>query len=139
VKISKEEHKSLALWAAECAEHVLPYFEKKYSKDSRPRKAIEACRAWANDSIRIGEARNAAFAAHAAARNAKKDNHLAACFAARATGHVAAIAHVPKHVVAMMSYAVKAAEAAGVLNEREWQYQHLPQNLQSIIENYEKR
>ena len=26
----------LAIWAADCAEHVLPYFEERYPKDDRP-------------------------------------------------------------------------------------------------------
>ena len=32
--------------AIECAKHVLKIFEKKYPKDKRPRKAIEAASAW---------------------------------------------------------------------------------------------
>ena len=43
--LDKQHQKSLALWAADCAEHVLQYFEEKYPKDDRPRKAIEAGRA----------------------------------------------------------------------------------------------
>jgi len=46
--------RSLALWAADCAERVLPYFEEKYPRDDRPRKAIEAARAWARGEIRVG-------------------------------------------------------------------------------------
>ena len=32
-----------------CAEHVLPLWERRSPKDDRPRKAIEATRAWADD------------------------------------------------------------------------------------------
>src|ERR1035437_7035790 len=32
--------------ACECAMHVLPIFEKKYSTDKRPRQAIETALAW---------------------------------------------------------------------------------------------
>ena len=32
-KFSKEDQKLLALWAADCAEHVLPYFEKDFPKN----------------------------------------------------------------------------------------------------------
>lgn len=39
----------IVLVACSLAEKVLPLFEKKYPNDSRPRKAIEAARAWAND------------------------------------------------------------------------------------------
>ncbi len=73
IKFNEDDHKSLTLWATDCAEHVLPYFETEYLEDNRPRKAIEAGRAWAHGEMTISEARIAAFAAHAAARSA---NHI---------------------------------------------------------------
>jgi hypothetical protein len=45
--LHERDHGSLALWAADCAEHVLTYFEETHPKDDRPRKAVEAGRAWA--------------------------------------------------------------------------------------------
>ena len=36
MRLDKGDHRSLALWATDCAEHVLPYFEEKYPKDDRP-------------------------------------------------------------------------------------------------------
>jgi hypothetical protein len=27
MKLEEQDHKSLVVWAADCAEHVLPYFE----------------------------------------------------------------------------------------------------------------
>jgi hypothetical protein len=56
----------LALWAADCAEHVLSYFEGEYPEDDRPRNAVEAGRAWVRGEIKMSEAGSAAFAAHAA-------------------------------------------------------------------------
>ena len=126
-KLDKKDQKDLALWAADCAEQVLPYFEKKYPKDYRPRKAIEAARKWAKGKIMVGEARRAALSAHAAARNASQASARAA---ARSAGHAAATAHVAGHAPHAADYAVKAAETAGVTNEREWQYQRLPKHLQ---------
>jgi hypothetical protein len=128
-KPDKRDQKALALWAADCAEHVLLYFEKEYPKDDRPCKAIEAGRAWAHGKIKVGEARKAALDAHAAARGV---NQAAARAAARSSGHAAATAHVAGHAPHAADYAVKAAEAAGVANEREWQYQRLPKHLQYI-------
>jgi len=43
-QVDGQDRESLALWAADCAEHVLPYFEEKYPEDARPRRAIEAAR-----------------------------------------------------------------------------------------------
>ncbi|MFH0848837.1 MAG: hypothetical protein V1857_04990, partial [archaeon] len=50
-KYNKQDQRSLATCAADCAERVLPYFEKAYPKDDRPRKAIEACRTWVRTEV----------------------------------------------------------------------------------------
>jgi hypothetical protein len=128
--LSKLDHKTLVIWATDCAEHVLPYFEEKYPKDNRPRKAIEAGCAWIRGEIAMSEARTAAFAAHAAARDANPD---AARAAARAAGHAAATAHVAGHAVHAATYAARAAGHtvdstdvdAAIAKERDWQYQQL--------------
>jgi len=105
---AKKDHKSIVLWAADCAEQVLPYFEKEYPKDKRPRKAIEAGRAWARGEITVSEARAAALAAHAAARNSK---NAAARAAARSAGHAAAAAHVASHAPHAADYAAASTKA----------------------------
>ena len=109
-RLDQQDQKSLALWAADCAEHVLPYFEAKHPEDGRPRQALEAGRAWARGEIKCGEARAAAVAAHAAARDS---NHPAARAAARAAGHAAATAHMAGHARHAAAYAVTAATQAG--------------------------
>jgi len=63
--MDRQDHGSLALWAADCAEHVLPHFEEKRPGDARPRRAIEAGCAWARGGMKMSEARAAAFAAYA--------------------------------------------------------------------------
>ena len=135
-KLNKQDHRSLVLWATGCAEHVLLYFEKEYPEDDRLRKAIEAGRAWVRDEITVSKARAAAFAAHAVARDA---DHPAARAAARAAGHAAGTAHVAGHAPHAADYAVKAAEAANVTGEREWQYRHLPKHLRPIASTFLKR
>lgn len=134
MRLDKRDHRSLVLWATDCAEHVLPYFEEKYSQDNRPRTAVEAGRAWVRGEIAMNEARTAAFAAHAAARDAEG---AVARAAARAAGHAAATAHVAGHAGHAATYAVTAATAAVPIasavaasaKERDWQYQHLPKHL----------
>ncbi len=113
----KLDKRTLVIWATDCAEHVLSYFEEKYPKDKRPRKAIEAGRAWIREEITVGEARTAAFAAHAAARDVEEGVTQAV---ARAAGHAAATVHVAGHAIHTAIYA-----AAFIDNERMWQYQHL--------------
>src|SRR5208282_186298 len=58
--------KTLRLFAADCAEHVLGIYEKQYPKDERPRKAIQAARDFANGLIDANAANAAAYAAYAA-------------------------------------------------------------------------
>jgi len=135
--LDKGDHRSLALWAADCAEHVLPYFEEKYPKDDRTRKAVEAGRAWVRGEMACGEARAAAVAAHAAAREADEG---AARAAARAAGHAAATAHMAAHARHAAAYGVKAATyaavptdaAAAAATERDWQYRRLPEHLRPV-------
>ena len=124
----------MAFWAADCAEHVLPFFESVYPGDSRPRNAIEACRRWASTGVfRMAEIRGASLAAHAAAREAKEND--AACFAARAAGQAVGTAHVPQHAFGAAYYALKAVAATGgdVAGEREWQAERLPEGLREEI------
>lgn len=130
--VRKTDHKTLAVWAIDCVERVLPYFEEKYPEDHRPRKAIEALRKWIRTGIfKMADIRKAALDAHAAAREVNEDN--AARSAARAAGQAVATAHVPTHSVGAANYALQAiyratitsdADAA-VAKERDWQYQHL--------------
>lgn len=131
-EVSQEDQRALATWAADCAEHVLPFFEDRYPGDDRPRKAIEACRAWVRTGVfKMADVRRDSLGAHAAARAAEAGS--AAQFAARAAGHAVATAHVPSHAIGPAWYGVKAAEAAGVHGEREWQYRRLPEHLQRYI------
>ena len=61
--------RELQLWVADCAEHVLPFYESVYPGDNRPRRAIVAARAFANGEIDAA-AGAAAYAAGDAARAA---------------------------------------------------------------------
>jgi len=130
--VCRTDHRKLAIWAADCAERVLPYFEERNPEDDRPRKAIEATRAWAKTGVfKMADVRKTALAAHAAAREVEEDD--AARSAARAAGQAMATAHVPRHAIAAAIYATTAvrdaansSEAdAAALKERNWQYRHL--------------
>lgn len=127
---SNSDHEPVTIWAADCAERVLPYFEDTYADDPRPKEAIEAGRRWVRGELEMTEAREAAFSAHAAARDTDDD---AAYSAARAAGHAAATTHVPSHAVHAARYAATAVrDAAAPVDtsttaaaERNWQYHHL--------------
>jgi hypothetical protein len=124
----------LTIWASDCAEHVLPYFEEIYPEDDRPRKAIEAARAWVRGDLPMVDARKAAFASHAAARDT---NNATAQAVARAAGHAAATAHVADHARHAAASAVKAATTAEITGdataaESDWQSRRLPEHLRSV-------
>jgi hypothetical protein len=138
-KYDKQDQKLMATWAADCVERVLPFFEKAYPKDDRPRKAIEACRTWVRTGVfKMADIRGASLAAHAAARDAKENN--AACYAARAAGQAVATAHVPQHAFGGAYYALKAIAVADpahaeveVAKERNWQARHIPAKLRQEV------
>lgn len=124
----QKDQQLLAHWAADCAERVLKLFTATRPNDERPAAAIAAARAWGCGEMRVGEARKAAFAAHAAARDTDDE---CARSVARAAGHAAATAHVANHARHAAAYAIKAV--ANVEAEREWQRQHLAPHLQSVV------
>ena len=65
-KRDEHDHRLLVFWAADCAKRMISHFEGNYPEDDRPRKALEAGRAWARDEITMSEARTAAYAIIAA-------------------------------------------------------------------------
>jgi hypothetical protein len=128
----KDHHELMAEWASDCAEHVLPLFSA-HSLDDRPRKAIAIARAWARGEVSVGEARQAAFAAHAAAREATEKPAVAV---ARATGHAVATAHMADHCLAAAHYALKARTSnQNEDSERSWQLDRLPDEIRPLIES----
>src|SRR5438874_5429297 len=66
--LTDADHHLLAVWAADCTEHLLHHFEQARPGDERPRRAIDLARAWARGEITMTPARTAAGHANAAAR-----------------------------------------------------------------------
>lgn len=131
------DHRLLAVWAADCAQHVLPFFEQEQPGDDRPRRAIEQVRAWARGEITMTQARTAAGHAMGAARTLSG----AAREAAYAAGQAAAVAHVAAHELGAAAYAIRAARAAASAEERleagrrecQWQRAHLPDDIRELV------
>jgi hypothetical protein len=133
--LSDTDHQLLALWAAECAEHVLPYFEDQQPSDSRPRAAIAAARAWARGEMRMMDAR--ACGGHA--MGAARPLHGSARYAALAAGQAACVGHVPEHDLGAAAYAIRAAKAANPHDssagraERDWQRSRLHDQIRGLV------
>ena len=135
--LADDDHRLLAVWAADCAAHVLHHFEAVRPGDDRPRRAIDLGRAWARGEIAWAEARTAAGHANAAAR----DLRGAARHAAYAAGQAAAVGHVAAHELGAAAYAIKAARAAATEDEGEaarhlecqWQRAQLPEEIRELV------
>jgi hypothetical protein len=135
--LEDDDHRLLATWAADCAEHVLHHFEQVRPMDDRPRRAIDLGGAWARGEIRWAEARTAAGHANAAAR----DLRGAARHAAYAAGQAAAVGHVAAHELGAAAYAIRAARAAAPEDESQmagrlecrWQRAQLPEEIRELV------
>ena len=89
VNKGKTADKILRLIAADCAERVLPIFEKQYPGDDRPRKAILAARDYANGKIGAASMAAAGAASIAAAGAASMASAWAAAGASMAAAGAA--------------------------------------------------
>ena len=135
--LQDSHHHLLAVWAADCAQHVLHFFEEKQPNDDRPRRAIELARAWARGEITMSQARAAGGHAMAAARVLSGS----ARYAAFAAGQAAAVAHVAAHELGAAAYAIKAAGAAALNGqtaeagrlECQWQRAQLPSEIRDLV------
>jgi hypothetical protein len=131
------DHHLLAMWAADCAQHVLHHFEAEQPGDDRPRRAIDLGRAWARGEISWWDARTAGGQANAAARDLKG----AARHAAYAAGQAAAVGHVAAHELGAAAYAIRAAQAAAMQDQRQeagrlecrWQRAQLPREIRDLV------
>jgi hypothetical protein len=136
--LDEPNHRRLADWAADCAEHVLPMFAAGCPDDDRPARAVATARAWSRGEATVTDAREAAYAAHAAAREATDP---VAREVARACGHAVATAHMADHELGAAFYAIRAvrlasppseAQAAGQ-RECRWQRDRLPDDIRELV------
>lgn len=135
--LTDAHHHLLALWAAACAEHVLPIFDAARPDDDRPRRAIEHARAWVRGEVGMMQSRAAGGHAMAAAR----DLRGAPRHAAFAAGQAAVVAHVAAHELGAAAYAIKAARAAAPnkdeheagRRECDWQRAQLPGAIRELV------
>ena len=141
--LADADHHLLAVWAADCAEHVLHHFERARPGDDRPRRAIELARGWARGEVTMTRARAAGGHANAAARElAGAPRH-----AAFAAGQAGAAAHVAAHELGAAAYAIKAARAAAPEGERDaagrrecrWQRDQLPDLIRELVLDDQRR
>jgi hypothetical protein len=130
--VTKTDKKILALWAIECAERVMHFFEEKYPQDHRPRAALKTLEMWiATGDFQMSIVRKASLDSHAAARDVGEESPARS--AAHAAGQAVATAHVATHAYGPAIYAQQAIHRVSsvedadmaVTRERDWQYKRL--------------
>ena len=135
--LQDDDHRLLAVWAADCAQHVLLHFEQARPGDDRPRRAIDMARAWARGEVTMTLARSAGGHANGAARQLSG----AARHAAYAAGQAGAVAHVAAHELGSAAYAIKSARAVSPEEKRDeagrreclWQRAQLPSAIRGLV------
>lgn len=127
--LSEADRRTVAAWAADCAEHVLGIFETAAPGDSRPRDLINRARAFARGELDVAEGIRRRFVGGVPAREVQV---AAAAAAARAAGQAAATPHMGAHALGAAAYAAKAAGLAApdrgeaVSEQTRWQLDHMP-------------
>ncbi|GAA4073332.1 hypothetical protein GCM10023065_29950 [Microbacterium laevaniformans] len=123
--LSEPDRRLVAAWSADCAERVLPLFEREAPDDDRPRDAIARARAYARGELdSAGEIRRRFVAGRAAASVTSP----AAIAAARSAAQASGVAHMGAHALGAAAYAVKSVSTArpdDVDAEIEWQLQRM--------------
>lgn len=126
--MAEEDRRLVAVWAADCAERVLPLFEREAPDDDRARDAIARTRAFARGELTAAGEIRRRFVAGRAAQAATTP---AGAAAARAAAQAAGVAHMGAHAFGAAAYAASAVELAhpddsdARAEEVHWQLAHL--------------
>ncbi len=106
--MAAQSKETIGRWCLDYAQSsILPVFERRCPGDARPRRAIEAARAWFSGKVKLPAVRAVILnECHAAAR--ELDHDPAAQAAARACGQAASCCHVPAHALGLAYYGAAA-------------------------------
>lgn len=128
--LSGENHRQLAIWACNCARHVIPLPGEELGPEIE--QVLLTAESWSNSSATVGDARQASLKAINLA-NGSTDPVTVAM--ARSAGHAAATAHMADHALEAAMYALKAVKLAGkpVEQERKWQNSQLPEEIKVLV------
>ncbi|APZ33327.1 hypothetical protein BOH66_02755 [Microbacterium aurum] len=122
------DRRLVALWAADCAERVLPLFEAEAPDDDRARDGIERTRAYGRGELDAAGEIKRRFDAGRSAQSVKSP---AAVAAARSAGQASGVAHMGAHALGAAAYAAKVASLAADdqetarRDEVRWQLEHM--------------
>ncbi|WP_243454370.1 putative immunity protein [Desulfosporosinus fructosivorans] len=103
--IQLQNHRTLVMWALDCAKLPLEQFEAKYPDELCPRTCLELCEAWARGKIKMPMAKRAILDSHAVAKRIDDSEYGAFC---HAIGHAEATVHVETHALGLPFYELTA-------------------------------
>jgi hypothetical protein len=103
--IQLQNHRTLVMWALDCAKLPLEQFEAKYPDERRPRICLELCEDWARGKIKMPIAKHAILDSHAVAKEINDNEYGALC---HAIGHAGATVHVETHALGLPFYELTA-------------------------------
>lgn len=133
--LSETDRRTVAPWAADCAERVLPLFEGEAPSDGRPAEAIARARAFSRGELAAaGQIRDR----FVAGRAASVVTGPAAVAAARSAAQAAGVAHMGAHALGAAAYAARAAGLAAAREdavdaEIAWQLDHMSQEVREAL------
>lgn len=107
--LSEPDRRTVAAWAADCADRTLPLFEQEAPDDPRAREAIARARAFSSGELSAAEEIRRRFVAGRAAASASTPAGVAA---ARSAAQAAGVAHMGAHALGAAAYAVAAVSAS---------------------------
>jgi hypothetical protein len=99
--IQLQNHRTLVMWALDCAASPLEKFEGKYPEERRPRNCLELCEDWSRGKIKMPIAKRAILDSHAVAKEIDDIEYGTLC---QAIGHAGATVHVETHAVGLPIY-----------------------------------
>lgn len=127
----------LRLIACDCAERVLPLYERAHPGDPRPRRAIEVSRRYADGLASLNELREArrraAYTAADSAAASYDDAACAACAAAISAARAAADSAAASYADAYAAYAAERRAQAEIVRRRV-PWSHMRDALRPIAE-----
>ncbi|GGF18182.1 hypothetical protein GCM10010954_16170 [Halobacillus andaensis] len=100
-QIQRQNHRTLVLWALDCASSTLTQFETKYPAEQRPRNCLKLCEDWSKGKIKMPQAKRAILDAHAVAKELDDREYGVL---AQAIGHAGATVHVETHAFGLPIY-----------------------------------
>lgn len=103
--IRQQKHRTLVMWALQCALTPLDKLNELYPHDERGNEAIRLSEEWAKGHVKMPTAKKAILAIHGFAKEMNDPLGIALC---HAIGQACATVHVESHAVGLVIYELTA-------------------------------